>query len=163
MRYTMRYTMKANRRALLTAAVDAAFAVAASKGKATDAARALFAGIPAQKRDEVRGEWYDAIRARAGERDGKKIPARELPEDVKRAYGAAREAYRAIFGSGAKKSKGKGKGKVIVVPMTYKGISAMAKAAKRALQKAEGADYDVPRVLAAWVALEEAYKPLDAK
>lgn len=150
-----------NRKTLLTTAVSACFDVADAKGKATDAARALFAGVGAAKRDEVKKEWYDAIREKAGLKDGKPIPSRELPENVKRAYGAAREAFRALFGSGAKKGKAKGKArKAIVIPLNLKGMTAMSKAAQKAIQKAEDLPFDAARAMAAWAALEDAYKPL---
>lgn len=149
-----------HRKNALAAATEACFAVSAAKGNVMEAARVLFAGVSASKRDEIRAEWYADIVARAGLVDGKPMKARDLPVDVKRAYGAAREAYRALYGSGSG-SKKKSKAKAIVIPMTAKGIKAMVKAAHGALKKAENVPFDVPRVMAAWAALEQAYLPIN--
>ena len=122
-----------NMKTLLAAAINAALNQGDAATSTAEACRALFAGVPAgEKRDALRKAWYSGIVAKAGLRDGKPIPARELPKNINKAYNAARTAYKELFSSTAKttrKSKVKA-GKVTVTKAQGVTKTALAKTAR---------------------------------
>ena len=149
---------------LMTKAIEAAFSEATAKGQTWEAARKLFSGVSAAKRDDVRKAWYDGIRAKAGLVDGKLIPARNLEGETALAYDCARKAYSKLFPSTKTGSKSKGKaGKVTVTKAQGVTKTALAKTAKSPkalastlkillsnIQAAEKPQFkDVPRLVAA--------------
>jgi hypothetical protein len=100
---------------LLAAAIEAAMKQGDAAVSTSEACRALFSGVPVTKRDDIRTAWYDGIRSKAGLRDGKLIPARELPAHIRKAYKAAQQAYYELFSNTtAKKRKVNKAGKVTV-------------------------------------------------
>jgi len=117
---------------LLAAAIAAALNQGDAACSTAEACRALFAGVPVEHRDALRKLWYEGIVAKAGLRDGKPIPARELPKNILKAYNAARTAYKELFSTTAKtarKSKAKA-GKVTVTKAQGVTKTALAKTAR---------------------------------
>jgi hypothetical protein len=146
---------------LMLVVVETALEIGTGSVKLADAVRAAFAGVPANKRTELRKELFAAIVAKAGIDPATKKPytSRELVKAnpaVSAAYSACRMAYSRQFPS--KKTAAKRKtAKAIVVPMTPKGVAAMARVAIAAIQKMEAPRFDAPRAVAAWQALADVF------
>lgn len=149
----------------LQTAINACLSLGEMGVSVAAAVRAAFAGIRPAKREERRKALYDGIRAKAGVNPQTKAlwSATELKTknpSVSKAYVAARKEYSDLFPSKkTKATKKKKNGKAIVVPMTPKGVAAMAKAAIAAIQKMESPQFDAVRVVAAWQALADAAQP----
>ena len=116
---------------LLAAAINAALQQGDAAISTAEACRALFSGVPAAKRDDIRTAWYDGIRAKAGLKDGKLISARDLPKNISKAYKAAQQAYYELFSNTtAKKRKVNKAGKVTVTKAQGTTKAQLAKTAK---------------------------------
>ena len=150
---------------LLTAAINAALQQGDAATSTAEACRALFSGVPAAKRDALRKAWYDGIVAKAGLRDGKPIPARELPKNILKAYNAARTAYKELFSTTAKstrkskvkagkvtvtKAQGTTKAQLAKTALSPKALASTLKVLVANLQAAEKPQFkDTPRLIAA--------------
>lgn len=119
-----------NNKTLITKAIEAAFSEASAKGQTAEAARKLFAGVSAAKREDVRKAWYDGIRAKAGLVDGKLIPARKLEGETALAYDCARKAFSKLYPS--TRTSGKRTVRAGKVTVTKAGGTAKAQLAKTA-------------------------------
>ena len=142
---------------VLKAAMVAAWGVPtkAKACKATAAMQAFRKGLGAEKINDTMkanaGKSFSSL-DKAGQAARKYTRLNTAWAELK--HGKARGK---IEGGKKRGSKARKSSKPIVVPMTPKGVGAMAKAAIAALGKMEKATFPIPQAVAAWQALAAVY------